>query len=196
MRRLASGWGHIGTRARYPSTVAFMIKALASFRHAALLIVLMSFVSAALLLYTGSVKVGKAIWLYSQGQANIVRVGDELKSLSHLSQEDGVTGRIIESLDTFLIAAVLIYFGYGIYALYCARRDDPLLAQLPPAIVPASLGELKHTLGQIILVVLMVLFTRQVWMELDALRWEHLVIPGGVLLLGAGMRLSGIGKHS
>lgn len=173
-----------------------MIKALANFRYAALLIVLMSFVSAALLLYTGSVKVGKAIWLYSQGQANIVRVGDEQKSLSHLSQEDGVTGRIIESLDTFLIAAVLIYFGYGIYALYCARREDPLLAALPPAIVPASLGELKHTLGQIILVVLMVLFTRQVWMELDALRWEHLVIPGAVLLLGAGMRLSGIGKHS
>ncbi len=36
MRRLASGWGRIGTRARYPRTVAFMIKALASFRHAAL----------------------------------------------------------------------------------------------------------------------------------------------------------------
>lgn len=98
----------------------------------------------------------------------------------------------MESLDTFLIAAVLIHFGYGMYALFCASKGDPLFSALPSAIVPASLRELKQSLGQMILVVLMVLFTRQVWLEFLSLRWEHLIIPVGVLLLACGLRLSGV----
>jgi uncharacterized membrane protein YqhA len=172
-----------------------MIKLLGNLRFGALLAVFVSFVSAFLMLIVGTLKVGKAIWYYFLGQSNVIRIGDDQHVMTHLSQEDGVTARIIESLDTFLIAAVLIYFGYGMYALFCAQKDDPLLKKIPAAIVPASLGEMKQTLGQIIMVVLLVLFTRQVWLELNALRWEHLILPGAILLVGAGLRLSGIGKH-
>jgi uncharacterized membrane protein YqhA len=173
-----------------------MIKLMTGLRYGALVTVAMSFVGAFLMILIGAVKVGKATLYYAQGQSNVVRTGTEAQTISHLSQEDGATARIIESLDTFLIAAVLLYFAYGIYALFCARKDDPVIKNLPAAIVPHSLGELKATLGQVILVVLLVLFTRQVWLELNALRWEHLILPGAILLLGAGLRLSGISKHS
>ena len=156
----------------------------------------MSFISAFALLFTGSVKVGKTIYFYATGQSNMLNVGGKLEVLPHLTAEDGVTARVIESLDTFLVAAVLMYFGYGIYALFCAQKDDPLLKMLPQAVVPESLGELKQTIGQAILVVLMVLFTRQVWVEMSTLRWEHLIIPAAMLLMGAALRFSGGGKQS
>ena len=171
-----------------------MEKLLMNFRHVAWVAVVASFISALTMLTVGVVKVGKIVWLYAQGKSNMVFVGSSLQAVPGLSQEDGVTARAIESLDAFLIAAVLIYFGYGMYTLFCARKDDPVIAALPSAIVPASLGELKQTLGQIILVVLMILFARQVWLELYSLRWEHLIIPVGVLLLAGGLRLSGVGK--
>jgi uncharacterized membrane protein YqhA len=173
-----------------------MIKLLARLRYSVFLAVLASFLAALAMLVIGSIKVGKAIWYYVLGESNVVRTGSATQVIEHLSQEDGVTARVIESLDTFLIAAVLIYFAYGLYALFCARKNDPLLKILPVAIVPASLAELKQTLGQLILVVLLVLFTRQIWLELHDLRWEHLILPGAILLLGAGLRLSGVGKHS
>ena len=172
-----------------------MIKLLASIRYVALVAVTTSFIGASMMVLVGTLKVGKAIVFYALGQSNVLRIGADRHTIAHLSQEDGVTARIIESLDTFLIAAVLLYFAYGLYALFCARKDDPLLRKLPAAIVPASLGELKQTLGQVILVILLVLFTRQVWLEFNALRWEHLILPASILLLGAGLRLSGIGKH-
>lgn len=171
-----------------------MMKRFAALRYMALVAVGASFITAATMLVAGTVKVFKIIWYYAQGTSNVIHVGTEQVRMPHLSQEDGVTARAIESLDTFLIAVVLIYFAYGIYVLICARKDDPIVATLPPTIVPGSFSELKNTLGQIIIVVLMVLFTRQVWLEWQALSWEHLVIPGGVLLLGAGMRLSGMGR--
>lgn len=175
-----------------------MAKWLANFRFVALIAVVASFLTAVTMFVAGAVKVAEMIWYYALGTSNVVHGDNENESVivSHLSQEDGLTARAIEALDTFLIASVLLYFGYGIYALLCVRKDDRLIAMLPSSVFPATFGELKRTLGQIILVVLMVLFARKVWLEWQSLTWEHLVIPGAVLLLGAGMRLAGFDKHS
>lgn len=172
-----------------------MIRIVAGIRYSALAAVICSFAGALLVFVAGAVKVYKAVAFYFAGEANVIRVDGTARVVGHLTQEDALIARIVESIDAFLIALVLLYFGYGIYALFCAGQNDRLLRALPRALVPSSLGELKESLVHVILVVLVVLFTRLVWLHLDDLHWELLVLPGAIVLLAAGLRLARPGRH-
>lgn len=172
-----------------------MSKILANLRYGALVGVVCSFMGAALMLYVGAVKIYKAIEGYVTGTGNVVFKGTAQEQvIKHLSQEDIATARVIESMDAFLIALVMMYLGYGMYALFC-DKDNSLAKLAPAAIVPKSIGQLKETLAQIILVVLIVLFTRNVWLNLDDLNWELIILPAGIALLALALRLADLSKN-
>ena len=171
-----------------------MNKILANLRFGALVAVVSSFIGAALMLYAGTVKVYKAISGYLTGTGNIIYPGTTSeKVISHLSQEDAAIGRIVESMDAFLISLVLMYLGYGMFTLFC-DKDNKLAELVPAGIVPKNIGQLKETLAQLILVVLLVLFTRNVWLNLNNLTWETLILPTSIALLALAFRLADFSK--
>jgi len=65
---------------------------------------------------------------------------------------------VIEALDRFLIAIVLLYFGYGVYSLFIhpERAEDELA--LPAWLRVKQIGQLKQVVAEVIIVVLFVLF--------------------------------------
>ena len=175
-----------------------MTNFIASFRYGAYVAVFASFLSAALMLIVGCVKVFKAIYGYtlaSSTSSPTLFAGTEAeKIISHLSHEDAAIGRIIESIDAFLIALVMLYLGFGMYSLFCENKEPRLAELLHSSIVPTNLGQLKETLAHIIMIVLFVLFTRQVWLNLNSLSWDILVLPAGIALLGLSLKLADFSK--
>jgi len=166
-------------------------KVLIAMRYAVLLATVSSFVGAFFMLYVGTMKVFKAVRDYLGGiepGAVLARLG--LENVKHVTPEDLAIARVIESLDAFLIALVLLFFGYGIYFLVILGADKAKTQGAPGWLVPSSLGKLKKTLAQTILVVLFVLFTRVIWLHhLTGMTWEMLVMPAAIALLGLTLKL-------
>lgn len=172
-----------------------MTNFIASLRYGILVAVFFSFISAALMLVVGGVKVYKAVYGYITGTGTTVLAGTAgEKVLTHLSQEDAAIARVIESMDAFLIALVMLYLGYGMYALFCEKKGSSLAKLVPSSIVPKNIGQLKETLAHLIIVVLFVLFTREVWLNLDNLTWEILVLPAGIALLALALKFADFSK--
>ncbi|MBF0187953.1 MAG: YqhA family protein [Magnetococcales bacterium] len=96
---------------------------------------------------------------------------------------------LIEALDAFLFALVVMIFGYGIVLLFVVDRATFDIEKAPKWMRFENLGELKAILAQVIIVMLYVRFLKML-MELDGpLDWELLVLPISVVLLSLGLKL-------
>lgn len=104
---------------------------------------------------------------------------------------------VIEGLDRFLIAIVLLYFAYGVYTLLLHPERTQQELALPDWLRVKQIGQLKQVVAEVIIVVLFVLFLR---LSLQAftspevsLGWEQiaalLVLPVSIVLLALALRL-------
>ncbi|MGR3454198.1 YqhA family protein [Pseudooceanicola sp.] len=104
---------------------------------------------------------------------------------------------VIEGLDRFLIAIVLLYFAYGVYTLFLHPERSQAELALPAWLRVNSIGQLKQVVAEVIIVVLFVLFLR---FALEAfshgnatLEWKRiatlLLLPVSILLLALALRL-------
>ena len=66
----------------------------------------------------------------------------------------------VEGLDRFLIAIVLLYFGYGVYTLFLHPEESEKELNLPQWLQVKQIGQLKQVVAEVIIVVLLVLFLR------------------------------------
>ncbi len=88
----------------------------------------------------------------------------------------GVTVGLIQVMDSFLVAAALMIFGFGIYELFIGDLG------LPPALTVHGIDQLKDRLAAIVVLVLSVLFLER------AETGESLAVlefGGAVALVGA-----------
>jgi uncharacterized membrane protein YqhA len=67
---------------------------------------------------------------------------------------------IIEALDRFLIAIVVLYFGYGVYSLFIHPEEAEEDLSLPAWLRVSQIGQLKQVVAEVIIVILFVLFLR------------------------------------
>lgn len=168
-----------------------IIKILESLRYTVIVAVISSFIGSFLMLYIGAKKIFTAVWGYFGNiRENIAPAGKTAGDIAHLSMEDLATGNVIESLDAFLIALVLLYFGFGIYSLFIMKEGEATEQGAPKWLIPKSIGHLKETLTHVIIVVLFVLFVRLVWLHLDNLTWELLILPVSITFLALGLKLT------
>lgn len=108
----------------------------------------------------------------------------------HLSESALISVALIQAVDAFLFALVLLIFSYGIYILFVHTEAPEELSHLPPWMQVQSIGELKTTLFQIIIVILAVNVLEYVIMVgPEALKWESLIIPVTIFCLAAALRL-------
>jgi len=104
---------------------------------------------------------------------------------------------VIEALDRFLIAIVLLYFGYGVYSLFIRPESREQDLALPSLLAVRQIGQLKQVVAEVIIVILFVLFLRNALeafqgprstMTLDEIA-TILVLPVCAALLGLALRL-------
>ncbi len=105
--------------------------------------------------------------------------------------------KVIEALDRFLIAIVLLYFGYGVYSLFIRPETDEKDLALPSLLAVRQIGQLKQVVAEVIIVILFVLFLRNALEAFQGPRTSMaideiatlLVLPLCAALLGLALRL-------
>lgn len=104
---------------------------------------------------------------------------------------------VIEGLDRFLIAIVLLYFAYGVYSLFIHPEERQEDLKLPAWLRVKQIGQLKQVVAEVIIVVLFVLFLRvalRIFQDPNlTLSWLQMgtiaLLPFCTLLLGLALRL-------
>lgn len=104
---------------------------------------------------------------------------------------------VIESLDRFLIAIVLLYFAYGVYSLFIHPEEHETELALPAWLRVVQIGQLKQVVAEVIIVVLLVLFLRVALEAFQGPRtqmsWQQMatlvLLPVCTALLALALRL-------
>jgi uncharacterized membrane protein YqhA len=99
---------------------------------------------------------------------------------------------VVESLDTFLIAFILLYFAYSVYFLTLASEKDSENAEdipMPEWLKVQSLGEMKKTLLEVIVVALSLFWLRIVLIQTTEFQWTDLVLPASILAIASSVRI-------
>lgn len=117
---------------------------------------------------------------------------------TELPGEEATIVLLIGALDRFLIAIVLLFFGYGIYTLFVRPDTTPSELGLPRWLHVERIGQLKQTLAEVIIVVLFVLFLRvalETFVASDPeMSWldaaTFLLLPTAIVLLAGALKLA------
>jgi uncharacterized membrane protein YqhA len=109
-----------------------------------------------------------------------------------------LTVPVLEAVDSFLFGIVLDIFAYGIaigFVFNLSHLDD---RRLPAWMKVAGVGQLKETLAEVVLVVLIVIFARTVVEAEGKFEYHMLVLPISILFIAAALRLIDFAgaKHS
>lgn len=164
--------------------VVYVSNVLNTTRYTIVAAILASIAGQLLMLYLGTIKVYEAFTIYL-AKPSLTQMGLP----DHLSHSDVAIALVIESLDAFLLGVVLAYFAYALFRLFVVPSPaDPQLSDSDQTHM--TLGKLKETLAQVIVVVLFILFARMVWLNLESLTWEILILPMSIALLALSIRLA------
>ena len=151
-------------------------------RLISVLAVLSSLLGSLVMFWIGTVNIFKAVLLVL-GMAEPVLEG------SRIDPSELTTIELLECLDDFLVGLAFLYFAYGIYSLFIqlGRKtpDEPAWLRV------SSIGTLKKTLLELLVVLLTVIFVKGLLERLSfrGLEWTYLVIPLSILAIAASTRL-------
>ncbi len=101
------------------------------------------------------------------------------------------TVHIVEIIDGYLLATVMLIFGFGLYELFISRIDPAEESELGSRVLLIrTLDDLKDRLAKVILLILVVkYFESAIQMKFDK-PLDLLYLSSGVLLLSAALYLS------
>ena len=112
---------------------------------------------------------------------------------SQLAANQSIT-YVVQAIDAFLIAMVLLVFSSGVFSLFVS--DKPV-AELHSSkrFGISSLGELKRSLAELVVIVLMVKFLEEALVTSDSFDWFTLILPASILALAVAVRVINL-QHS
>lgn len=114
----------------------------------------------------------------------------------HATGKPNVVVYVLEAVDSFLFALVLMIFAYGIALGFVFHHlPDRFRDILPGWMLVEGVGQLKRTLAEVVIVVLIVIFARLVIEAEGKLAWEMLVLPASVVMLSFALRLLAFDEH-
>ena len=117
------------------------------------------------------------------------------KDKAHLHTADIATTYLIKSLDTFLIALVLFIFAHGVYTLFISNNKLDNGNSVLKWIRTPNIGHLKNVLAEVIVIILFVKFLEVVFVNIDNLKWEILILPASIVLLALGLKFLSLNKE-
>lgn len=117
------------------------------------------------------------------------------KDKAHLHTADIATTYLIKSLDTFLIALVLFIFAHGVYTLFISNKKYDDGKNVLKWIRTPNIGHLKNVLAEVIVIILFVKFLEVVFVNIDNLKWEIVILPISIVLLALGLKFLSLNKE-
>lgn len=120
-----------------------------------------------------------------------VKLGGGLRLVFASDQSGGtaVIAAVLGATDACLFGVVLTFFAYAIAFGFVIELDPATREELPRWMRVEGVGELKHTLVEVILVYLVVDFATDVAEGDTHLSWETLVLPTAIALIAGALRL-------
>jgi uncharacterized membrane protein YqhA len=100
-----------------------------------------------------------------------------------------LTVPVLEAVDSFLFGIVLVIFAYGVAIGFVFTLPPGFGKRLPAWMNVAGVGQLKETLTEVVVVVLIVIFARTVVEAEGKFDMSMLVLPISILLIAAALRL-------
>jgi uncharacterized membrane protein YqhA len=115
------------------------------------------------------------------------------KLMSGTEAEKQVTVPVLEAVDAFLFGIVLVIFAYGIAIGFVFTLPEGYGRSLPSWMKVEGVGQLKATLAEVVIVVLIVIFARVVVEANGVFQWSMLVLPSSILLIAIALRMIELG---
>ena len=193
-----------------------MREALLQVRWITIIAVIGSVVGATLMLFVGAVHTIEAVGVYFGFMETKIFSGEKLIGVDAMV-------KVVSALDNFIFGLVLYYFAFGIYRLFLSLLDEqyrtPLVLyyfafgiytlflspepkeettrNIPKSLQVTSLGQMKKTLLEVIIVLLAVLFLKDILylQKGEEMPWTVLVLPAAVLAFGITLKLVEFDKH-
>ncbi len=100
-----------------------------------------------------------------------------------------LTVPVLEAVNSFLFGIVLVIFAYGIAIGFVFNLPEGVGQKLPAWMNVAGVGQLKETLTEVVVVVLIVIFARTVVEAEGKFDLSMLVLPVSILFIAAALRL-------
>jgi uncharacterized membrane protein YqhA len=100
-----------------------------------------------------------------------------------------LTVPVLEAVDSFLFGIVLVIFAYGVAIGFVFTLPEGFGQRLPAWMKVVGVGQLKETLTEVVIVVLIVIFARTVVEAEGKFDATMLVLPVSILLIAGALRL-------
>jgi len=167
-----------------------MLKALFGIRWISIIAVICSLLGALLMFIVGAVHTFEAFVVYFGFMETHIFGGEKALGVDAMVQ-------LVSSLDSFIFGLVLFYFAYGIYHLFLRperpeQEGSKQAVKLPKWLEVTSLGQLKKTLLEVIIVLVAVLFLKDIlYFQKEAvLQWTTLIPPAAIIAFAVALKLA------
>ena len=102
---------------------------------------------------------------------------------------------VVEVIDGYLLATVLLIFALGLYELFISKIEQAESSETPSVLAIHSLDDLKTRLGRVVLMILIVtFFEHAISMDFHG-PLDLLALAGGIALIGLTLYLSHAEEH-
>jgi len=102
---------------------------------------------------------------------------------------------VVEIIDGYLLATVLLIFALGLYELFISKIEQAESSETPSVLAIHSLDDLKTRLGRVIIMILIVnFFEHAIKMEFHG-PLDLLALAGGIALIGLTLYLTHAEEH-
>jgi len=145
----------------------------------------------------GSIAMGfAAVYLATvEVLAVFTQLGGVVEAAGNLANFDKVVNEllaaIIKAADVYLLAAILLIFGLGLYELFIDRIDPAEQSTVAPRLLLIrSLDDLKERLAKVVLLILVIEFLQYALRVPLTSALDLLYLAIGILFIGAAVYLS------
>ena len=145
----------------------------------------------------GSIAMGfAAVYLATvEALAVFTHLGGVVEAAGNLANFDKVANEllaaIIKAADVYLLAAILLIFGLGLYELFIDRIDPAEQSTVAPRLLLIrSLDDLKERLAKVVLLILVIEFLQYALRVPLTCALDLLYLAIGILFIGAAVYLS------
>jgi len=102
---------------------------------------------------------------------------------------------VVEVIDGYLLATVLLIFALGLYELFISKIEQAESSEAQSVLAIHSLDDLKTRLGRVVLMILIVtFFEHAISMDFNG-PIDLLALAGGIALIGLTLYLSHAEEH-
>jgi uncharacterized membrane protein YqhA len=133
-----------------------------------------------------------ALLMFAQGGFYLFEAWHTLMTPGEAA-ERSVTVPVLEAVDAFLFGIVLVIFAYGIAIGFVFTLPEGYGERLPEWMKVGGVGQLKATLAEVVIVVLIVIFARVVVEANGHFQWSMLVLPTSILMIAIALRMIELG---